>query len=73
MPYLPGTGQYDLAINFADNLTPIAKASYVIHFEGGSLLGARFSETARSGVVEPACGRTQQSQRYAGQRPEAID
>ncbi|WP_435955007.1 type VI secretion system Vgr family protein [Dryocola sp. BD626] len=44
MPYLPGTGQYDLALNFADSLAPIAKASYVIHFEGGSQLPGILNE-----------------------------
>ena len=48
MPYLPGTGKYDLALNFADGLTPIAKALYVIHFEGGSELAGELDEQGRA-------------------------
>ncbi len=44
VPYLPGTGQYDLALNFADSLAPIANAPYVIHFEGGSQLSGVLNE-----------------------------
>jgi type VI secretion system secreted protein VgrG len=44
MPYLPGTGQYNLALNFADHLSPIAKAPYVIRFEGGSELAGVLNE-----------------------------
>lgn len=38
VPYLPGDGKYDLALNFNNELIPIAGAQYEIHFEGGSQL-----------------------------------
>lgn len=45
MPYLPGTGKYDLALNFTDGLNaPVAKAPYVIRFDGGSELTGVLNE-----------------------------
>ncbi|HAV1831413.1 TPA: type VI secretion system tip protein VgrG [Enterobacter hormaechei subsp. steigerwaltii] len=44
MPYLPGDGKYDLALNFHDGLAPIANAPYVVHFEGGSQLSGVLDE-----------------------------
>ncbi|WP_312229639.1 type VI secretion system tip protein VgrG [Pseudescherichia sp.] len=44
MPYLPGDGKYDLALNFFDGCDPIPKAPYTIHFEGGSELAGVLDE-----------------------------
>lgn len=44
MPYLPGDGKYDLALNFFDGTDVIPLAPYILHFEGGSELAGILDE-----------------------------
>lgn len=44
LPYLPGKGEYDLALNFFDGLDAIPKAPYTLHFDGGSELAGVLDE-----------------------------
>ena len=44
MPYLPGKGEHDLALNFFDGLGAIPKAPYTLHFDGGSELAGVLDE-----------------------------
>ena len=44
MPYLPGKGKYDLALNFFDGQEAIPKAPYTLRFEGGSELAGVLDE-----------------------------
>ncbi|WHZ42565.1 type VI secretion system Vgr family protein [Rahnella bonaserana] len=45
MPYLPGGGKYDLALDFRDqDLNAIANAGYRITFESGSVLAGKLDE-----------------------------
>lgn len=44
MPYLPGKGEHDLALNFFDGQDAIPKAPYTLHFDGGSELAGVLDE-----------------------------
>ncbi|MGK3212747.1 DUF2345 domain-containing protein, partial [Enterobacter kobei] len=44
MPYLPGKGEQDLALNFFDGQDAIPKAPYTLHFDGGSELAGVLDE-----------------------------
>ncbi|WP_277972604.1 type VI secretion system Vgr family protein [Pantoea agglomerans] len=44
VPYLPGKGEYDLALNFFDGSDAIPKAPYTLCFDGGSELAGVLDE-----------------------------
>jgi len=44
MPYLPGKGENNLALNFFDGQEAIPKAPYTLHFDGGSELAGVLDE-----------------------------